>query len=1083
MSMSEEEINALNENLKQLNETMTLMVETMGSVTNQSKLTSRELGKLKTSVKDTDDAIDDLREGSVKTKGALNNLTESSKKYEKQQDAIRDATRSAVTSVARFADSLISTEKGFNKFSGSITSAGDSAFELGKSFGGLGAVVGGLVKFGTMLIGVQLKQADAVFNARNELFKFAGAGSVTSQELLDMGQAIGLTSDQLDSLVKPLKNIGSDLLTLGMSAGEGAKLFGKIGDVEDETRKRFIRLGVMPEELLETQADFIRLQRMAGVQATLRMKTDKEIQKDSLEYAESLKVLSEFTGLEAEEVKKRQQAVLDDFRFQAMMTQRNQQEAELRKRGDAESIAQADEMKKVTENMVKSLEIASAFSPELAEKARSLILTGGNITEFTASLGIAGVNTRKFAEAMERGDPDAMLNFLQDVGERVADQAGKFGDVVGYLDDETLKMLGLTKGSMEFITKYMNDTGKSFADAYQEVAKRVGEAGEGGIDTLADNQAALTTTQMRLAAGFDNLVEKTNILISGFTFASIAVTALGAAAGIAALTLSGKSLFRGLSSLFKGGAGGTNTGGGGGGAGLGGVLGTGAKLLGKAVLPIMAGLSVFNGIRGFGADPTASTGRKFLNAGSGALNSLTLGMLGSSPSEIRERSAAGNSTTDSTGVNSSLDALKDISKHSFNDIEKENIKTNTELLRLFSDSMKGMPEIKGVKIARDIKMPWQSLKEFASVKFNERAKERITENAGLLRIFGASLNGLPEIKGVKIASDIKMPWQSLKEFADVKFNERAKERITENSSILRIFGVSLKDLPEIKGVKIANDIKMPWELLREFSDIRLDNRKVETNTTMVAHLKNAFSDMPDLSFSFSQESYESFDRLIKNLKDFQRLRGSNIIQNAKALIGVSQALSGIRRTNNNETSLTTPVSADFLDRYHQQVVAARPANSAQETAQTSSEPKYLGYTEEQWNSDQVPEDLYKSANAGARRFFRIGNSVRDQGQTVEATPEQSREAARQAREAMTTSPRNNANPTPVPTPEQVTNRILPEQQATNTTIPQAEQNNVENKTTRGLEEMTYTLASKLDRVIDLLDNSNDTQERLYRATV
>jgi hypothetical protein len=85
--------------------------------------------------------------------------------------------------------------------------------------------------------------------------------------------------------------------------------------------------------------------------------------------------------------------------------------------------------------------------------------------------------------------------------------------------------------------------------------------------------------------------------------------------------------------------------------------------------------------------------------------------------------------------------------------------------------------------------------------------------------------------------------------------------------------------------------------------------------------------------------------------------------------------------------------------------------------------------------------------------------------------------------ARVSSPRNIEVIATVPTPEQVTTQVMPEQQATATPAPQIAQNNVENNTARGLEEMTYTLASKLDRVIDLLDNGNDTQERLYRATV
>jgi len=638
MSMSEEEINALNENLKQLNETMTIMVETMGAVTNQSKLTSKELGKLKTSVKDTDDAIDDLEEGTVKAKGALKNLTESTKENERQQNTMRDATRAAWTAVTGFADALISAEKGFTKFGKPLKAAGDAIAGISLIAGGPVAKGLGLAtKASTVIATAHFEQADAVFKARNELFKFAGAGSITSNELLDMGQAIGLTHDQLESLIKPLRAIGPDLLTLGLSAGDGAKKFGEIGAVEEETRKRFIRMGVMPEELLETQADYIRLQRMAGMQDTIRMKTGKQIQEDSLKYAESLKVLSEFTGLEAEEVKKRQQAVLNDFRFQAMMTQRNQQERELRSRGDVESIAQADEMRRVTQNMTDSIATAAALSPELANQAKSLILTQGNITELTSNFGILGVNTKEFYEAMEKGNPEAMLRLLQNVGERVTEQAARFGDTVGYLDDETLKILGLTPASMEFITRYMTESGKDFVEAYQEIAERVRTAGAGGIDTLADNQATLITAQMELAAGFSNLLQNTNPLMQGFNITTISVYGLAAAAGIAATALGAMAAFRGGKALL-GALRGTKEAAVITGSRFGRAASTVGRVAGRAALPLAATMTAYDAYKGFTADPNASISGRFRNAGSSALSGMTFGMLGSDPADITARS-------------------------------------------------------------------------------------------------------------------------------------------------------------------------------------------------------------------------------------------------------------------------------------------------------------------------------------------------------------------------------------------------------------------------------------------------------------
>jgi hypothetical protein len=308
MAMSDEEINALNESIRELTDSMKMMRGTFESVAGQSKTASDNLNKVSTGAKNADTDINTMAKATIRSKGALDQFSESTAEATKRQQAYKEAQASGIQSTLGFADALISTEAGFTKFSGALSAAGDAAMDLGKSQGPVGEVLGRIVKAGTMVAEQYLEQGDSVFKARNELFRFAGASSIGSNELLDMGQKIGFTSKQLDALVKPLKSMGPSLLSLGDSAGDGAKRFLEIGAVSEETRKKFIRMGVMPEELLQSQADYINLQRLSGNQASMRLKTDKQIQEESLEYAESLKVLSELTGEDAETVKKRQEA-------------------------------------------------------------------------------------------------------------------------------------------------------------------------------------------------------------------------------------------------------------------------------------------------------------------------------------------------------------------------------------------------------------------------------------------------------------------------------------------------------------------------------------------------------------------------------------------------------------------------------------------------------------------------------------------------------------------------------------------------------------------------------------------------------
>ena len=71
-------------------------------------------------------------------------------------------------------------------------------------------------------------------------------------------------------------------------------------------------------------------------------------------------------------------------------------------------------------------------------------------------------------------------------------------------------------------------------------------------------------------------------------------------------------------------------------------------VLGKVAAPLAIGMALFDGFKGFTADPSASLGDKFKNAGSSALSGLTFGLLGKSASEISASASGGGIITPST---------------------------------------------------------------------------------------------------------------------------------------------------------------------------------------------------------------------------------------------------------------------------------------------------------------------------------------------------------------------------------------------------------------------------------------------------
>jgi hypothetical protein len=58
------------------------------------------------------------------------------------------------------------------------------------------------------------------------------------------------------------------------------------------------------------------------------------------------------------------------------------------------------------------------------------------------------------------------------------------------------------------------------------------------------------------------------------------------------------------------------------------------RLLGKAALPLAAGMALYDGYQGWNADPNATTGQKFMNAGRNVLSGLTFGLVDSTEDKI-----------------------------------------------------------------------------------------------------------------------------------------------------------------------------------------------------------------------------------------------------------------------------------------------------------------------------------------------------------------------------------------------------------------------------------------------------------------
>jgi len=568
MSMSEEEINALNENLKQLNETMILMVETMGSVTNQSKLTSKELGKLKTSVKDTDDAIDDLEKNSVKTKGALKNLTDSTKKYDEQQDALRISTTRALTAVTGFADALFSGEKGFTKFSGSLRAAGDASLELGKTFGGLGgSILGGLAKIITEVGTRYLEQADAQNNFTSEIYKMGGYAGNSTQELAELARNAGYSAKNLEKLTPMLKKNSEALNLLSGSTGAGTKKILEIFDVGDENIKRFYKLGYSLEELNETQVAYMELQRASGINLRRQGKDAETLRKDSLKYAENLRILSELTGKSVETIQQEQNAAraayenvvanrADEARIRQLQLEADSTTSLARKQQIEQEIADITKASATRNQAIGDM--AATFGQGFGEQFGRIMRTGtfdevtGQLAPLFAQAGLDPATIKEQFAGIEVGSEQyqsLMAKLAQDLQQGADASVTMYETALQYGGEELGRALGLTK---EFLLNAAKIDPEGEAER-REAARENLEVTASNTDAQRELAATAELAAIRLGTFADDLLNKTNPLTGEFNLLTIATGGLIAAVGLASVALTSMSGIRGIGGMLGGG--------------------------------------------------------------------------------------------------------------------------------------------------------------------------------------------------------------------------------------------------------------------------------------------------------------------------------------------------------------------------------------------------------------------------------------------------------------------------------------------------------------------------------------------------
>jgi hypothetical protein len=466
------------------------------------------------------------------------------------------ALNSGSNALKGFAFAMTTTTTEFSKFSGVLKESGDAAMALGKNFGALGTVVGILFKSATMLAQAQLKQADNVLKASDDLSKMGVAGGMTTGALLDMAHKAGYSSESLASYTKATKSLGTDIMGLGGNVKQGVKAFGELTNVGNSVYESFQRLGVSQEELTQNQADYVKLQVSSGKVITERMKQDGSLRAASLEYTKNLLELSAISGASLEEAKKVKEAAHASFDITIKTQELEEEKQRLLATGNAadkEKAAQIEKEMKANDAMLEAAKLTG--DAQFLAATQSRIATGA-WTEQSMVLR----NVVPEFEKLQRGLKDGTItqgDYMKAIAEGTQKQRQQFGTAAKF-DEELAKSRGLSLSMLQFSAK---TAGKDMAGALAEAKGDINAAASGtgkgaGTDNAQIARNELTTATRNTAVELDKLLAATNPLLSGWNALTIATTALTAAAVAAAVALGAIAIGKNVKGLLGTGGGG-----------------------------------------------------------------------------------------------------------------------------------------------------------------------------------------------------------------------------------------------------------------------------------------------------------------------------------------------------------------------------------------------------------------------------------------------------------------------------------------------------------------------------------------------
>lgn len=439
-------------------------------------------------------------------------LTEAQEELEGSTKKLKAATgtlaQGTLDVASKIFDAATSTEQNLGKYGAAITSAGDAAYDVGKQFGILGTIVGGIIKIFSRVADAQVKLIQDSLTAADSLSEFGANAGITNRELLRMGEGAGLTATQLPSFLRQVKNVGTGLQLLGSNTEEGTRVLFDLITVTPKVRNEFRNLGISQEKLAESQLDYINLQKLSGRTFSEQYITSGQLKKSSLEYVLNLQELSRLTGKDIENVKRDQQIAYGTAQMAVYSFEQARKRALLQQQMDTASAAGRTEEVEAINKQIKAIEnqqeaitkannaMVALQMPEAANALQQFLIYGSASGEAATRLINLGIDVNKYHQQFQQGafdDKEFMAEYQQKFGERFDNLSRTLGNS-GEAIEQMIKDLGLgSKEQIAFMSKFEEERAKglTITDAFKAAEQQIRNATQNADDLEAARNKTL----------------------------------------------------------------------------------------------------------------------------------------------------------------------------------------------------------------------------------------------------------------------------------------------------------------------------------------------------------------------------------------------------------------------------------------------------------------------------------------------------------------------------------------------------------------------------------------------------------------